>query len=225
MHTSFTGLQKQLLREVGVLLGSRSFKPKPSGQTFYSKQPYGWAAFHLSFIPHRPIDFDITADVALRFDAVEDLVNANYSHPLVRRSELKRTATIGAELGNISVGRPLRWTVSSEEDLGRVVPQIVAAFDEIGWPYIAAFSKMENVLSVLAKDDGSSHLHSPFHLSRWLSVIALAWLLKRYDELDDLIARGSSSLKERNEPFRERFEKLAAKLRSLPRGNDGSPIT
>ena len=68
-------LENRLLKELSSILPKYGFSAKYRGQTFYMPKPFGWAAFHLAFIPHREVDFDLTADIALRVDAVQEIVH------------------------------------------------------------------------------------------------------------------------------------------------------
>jgi hypothetical protein len=63
---------------------------------------------HLSFVCHTD-DFDVVVDVAVRHDAIEDRLNLD--RPRLSKRERAKTATVGVELGNWSMGQPLRWTV------------------------------------------------------------------------------------------------------------------
>ena len=65
-------IQKKFLNEIEKLrIAVWGFNAKPSGQSFYRKDPNGKWVFHISFIPR----FDITADVAVRNEAIEAIVN------------------------------------------------------------------------------------------------------------------------------------------------------
>ncbi len=69
-------LQKNLLANVGEKLTTFGFGGKAKQQSFYRPIDGGWACVHLSFIKHAD-DFDVTVDVGVRFDEVEELVNSN----------------------------------------------------------------------------------------------------------------------------------------------------
>jgi hypothetical protein len=212
MSRKWPQLQKQLLRQIGSRIAEHGFKANLAEQTFYSRRPSGWAALHLSFIPHGEIDLDVTADAAVRFDAVEQLVKPDSAVP---KSERGKTATVGGDLGNLKDHRHRWWTVSSEADVERVASEIAAAFIEIGIPYIDAFSDPEHVLSVLTSRDERAWLHLPFSDLRWMTIISLAWTLGRFGELDRLIKEGEHFLRSRNEQGLDRFLELATKLRAL----------
>lgn len=190
---------------VGAQLKEYGFVQKLSEQSFRKKVPLGLATCHLSFIPHGGQDFDITADVALRLDAVEELTNRG-----------EGTYTMGGDIGNLSVGRQRRWTVATEADLARVATEIVAALKETGFAFFARFSTLQHVYDVLVKNDIESSLYSPFRDVRWRSVLALAWLLGRTEELPHLIAEGEAFLRSKNDPSIRRFTDFASKIRSLP---------
>src|SRR5437867_11840937 len=102
-------LKEDLLNSLGKRVEAYGFAMKAREQSLYKRTPFGRLALHLSFIPHRA-DFDATADVAVRFDALEDLVNEG--NDLLSKAEKKGTFSLGADLGNISEGKQRRWTVS-----------------------------------------------------------------------------------------------------------------
>src|SRR6185503_3108745 len=109
-------LQKLLLHEMSRIVVKYGFGRKVHGQSFRLSKPFGWAAFHLAFIPHAEIDFDVTADVALRVDEVEKMLH-----------DSKEAATVGGELGNLSDGEQRRWTIASERDINPTVASIEQA--------------------------------------------------------------------------------------------------
>jgi hypothetical protein len=110
--------EHQLLNRLGERIIAFGFKPKPTGQTFYQVVETGKWTFHVSFIAHKT-DFDLTADVAVRVNAIEDLVN-EYDTKLAA-AEKRRSMTLGGELGNISEGSPKRWAISNVEDIPSVL--------------------------------------------------------------------------------------------------------
>jgi hypothetical protein len=90
-----------LLVELGNSLQRFGFPRKPRQQSFSRKLPDRTECVHVSFIPHSD-DIDLTVDIALRLNVVEDLVNA---FDLLRRDNDKRNSmTLGGELGNLSIG-------------------------------------------------------------------------------------------------------------------------
>jgi hypothetical protein len=205
MRGRWTLLQRELLKLVGAQLKEHGFSPRLSDQSFNKKVPLGLTTFHLAFIPHGEQDFDITADVALRLDEVEELTRPG-----------AKTYTVGGEIGNLSIGRQRRWKVASETDLAGVVSEVVEAFKVTGFHFLARFPTLRHTYSILAKNDFEAILYSPLDDVRWRSVIALAWLLGRREEVDRLIAEGEAFLRGNDHPSVSRFTDFASKLRSLP---------
>jgi len=76
--------------------------------------PGGRQSFHSAFVNH-DTDFDVTADVAIRFDAVGDMVNS--SETLLSEPEKRGTYTLGTELGNLDGTSHQRWTIEQESDV------------------------------------------------------------------------------------------------------------
>jgi hypothetical protein len=184
------------------------FPAKPESQTFFRDTPYGWDAFHISFIRHMD-DFDVTADVAVRIDALEELVNDG---DRAQKSRRDQTASIGAELGNIAQGVPLRWTVASPENVSEVARAIAEAFVQIGLPYIERYSDPNVMLDALAPNDRSAWLHSPFHSPRCKREVGLAILTGRRAELASLTERCREFLSARNDPGLASFEEFVSRL-------------
>ena len=178
-------LKKDLLSELGRLLAPHGFtkRSKRLEQSFRKKVAIGWHFFHVSFIPHKD-DFDVTADVAMRVDAVEDLLNQvrkDLSGLPQPKREQKETATIGAELGNIAGTGQRRWTVNSSRDVVPVASDIVEALKEIGLPYLEKYSDLDRLLGSLSRHDRNSWHLVPFDDVRRMVVVAVAHVLGRKD--------------------------------------------
>ena len=86
----------------------------------------------MSFIKHAH-ECDVTADVAIRVDALEDLLNE--WNATLSKAERKQTHSMGAELGNISEGRQRRWTLATEDDIPEAVSSVMELFESVGLPY------------------------------------------------------------------------------------------
>jgi hypothetical protein len=187
------------------------FESRPRDQRFVRRTPFGRQTFHVSFIRHAR-DCDVTADVAIRIDAVEDLLNE--SNATLSKAERKQTHTMGAELGNISEGRQRRWTLASEDDIPEAVSSMMALFESVGLPYLEKYSNLEQALAALSGDDRASWLHSPFHDLRAQLAVGLAFVLGRHERLDELIAAKARFLRERNDPGLDRFLAFAKEVKS-----------
>jgi hypothetical protein len=178
-------LEKALLGSVAERVGAFGFDKKVKGQSFYKQTSFGRLAFHLSFIKHEA-DFDVTANVAVRFDELEDLINED--NELLSEAMKKNTFSLGAELGNISGVGQKRWTVASPADVESVSRSIMDAFARIGVPYLEKYSNMETALDALSGDDQAAWLHSPLHDARAVRAIGLAFLLgdrERFAQIAD----------------------------------------
>jgi hypothetical protein len=176
----------------------------PKGQTFERKSETGRVAVHLSFIEHET-DFDVTTDVAIRFDSVEELVHR--SNELLSRREKLQTFTLGAELGNLKTGEPLRWTVKRNADVSAVAASILAELQAEGFPYIEEYSQVESALDVLSRDDREVWVHSPVHWERAKRACALLIVMGRRAEVRALGERKLAFLRSINDPSIPLFEK------------------
>lgn len=166
-------LEQTLLDAVATCLAMYGFK-KNKTQDIFKLYDWGKAAIHLSFIEHHN-DFDVTVDVAIRFDLLEDLVNKKNS--LLSAKEKKNTFSMGAELGNLKEGKPKRWTITGDTDFGVVAEEIRKCVVETAIPYIEQYCDMRKAIDILAGDDSAAWLHAPIHSERAKRAIALAWLL------------------------------------------------
>jgi hypothetical protein len=209
-------LQQDLLQMLSLAVVRYGFSAEFRGQSFYAPKPWGWAAFHLAFIPHAA-DFDITTDVALRFDAVEDLVNQNKED--LSPKEKKETPTIGCKVGNLSEGRQRRWTIASAADVKTVALDIESVLRANVVPYIERFSDLHQVYAVLVGPKKAARLHSPLLAARCKSTLAMAFILGRHDQIDGLIQQGEASLESKEVDLME-FSKFAAYIKQ--RVSDGA---
>jgi hypothetical protein len=198
--------QKALLSDLGPKLKSLGFTKK-RGQSFERVTESGRQACHVSFIEHEA-DFDVTADIAIRFDAVEELLNKGDG--LMTKSEKAETFTLGCELGNLTRGEQMRWTVSGPSDIPKVSEAIAAAFESAGMRYFDDLSSMERAFEVLS-DDELGQLHMPIDLRRTQSAIVLAYLLDRGD-LPAMVERKRKYLLSRDEPRMAVFEDFVGRL-------------
>ncbi|MDH5232439.1 MAG: hypothetical protein OEZ58_21680 [Gammaproteobacteria bacterium] len=167
-------LQKILLAGFGKRLAKYSFKARPRSQSFIRPTQSGYNSVHLSFINHKD-DFDLTLDIAIRFDEVEDMVNEFNQH--LTKKEKARTCTIGIELGNLTKGTQRRWTISSESDIQPVIDELMDEFTLHCEPYFEKYSTLTSVYEVLSSDERDSSINSPIHASRAKRSLAAANLL------------------------------------------------
>lgn len=201
-NSALRALQKGLLEHIGTKLPRFGFDKRRQGQSFYRLEPFGRSAFHVAFIEHAT-DFDVTADVAVRIDAVEELVNAE--NRLLSRKEKQNTFTAGAELGNIAEGRQRRWTVSNPNHLPLVASSIVQALESIGLPYLEEISDPERLLYILSGHDQKAWMSSPIHHHRCKTIVALAVYLGKKEAVPALIDECTSFLRDRGDPGIEAF--------------------
>lgn len=189
-------IQKELLSQLAKGLEPQGFRRRE--QSFVARMPGGSHIFHVSLINHTQ-DFNVTADVAVRHDALQDLVHE--SNSLLSKKEKQQTASVGAELGNIAEGRQKRWIVAGPEDAEGVCSSILAAFTDIGVPILLRFSSLDEVLDVCARDDQEARLYEPFLYMRAMKAVGSAFLLGRRDEFQRLVEYKSVYLREQGDDF------------------------
>lgn len=212
---SLKALGGSLIDRISPALVRHGFKFVKARQSWRKREASATCAFHLAFI-HHPADFDVTADVAVRLEALakllEDLLGgADAAAAVVGRF------TVGVELGNLTIGRQRRWTVATAEDVDQVAASLVEAFETIAQPYFRQYSDPERLLAVLSSDSPDSWIHAPFHHTRAIRAVALAFLLGRHGDFARLVERKRAFLLESKDPNAQRnlpvFEKVVEQLR------------
>lgn len=186
-------LQNELLRLFGDRVSHYGFVQKPREQYFYKKVPLGRVVFHLAFIKHKA-DFDVTADVAVRFDELEDLVNID--NKLITKKEKAETYSLGVEVGNLTAGSQMRWSIFSEADLSATTEALLSVFVDVALPYFEKYANLESAFEVLSRNDAVGRLHSPFNSKRAKRALGLAVLLGYSDLIPKLIDEAVTFMKE-----------------------------
>jgi hypothetical protein len=208
--TKAADLQKRLLDELASHVGAHGFEAKPVGQSFRRKTPSGRVSLHAAFVPHGG-DVAVTADVAVRLDALEDLVNETNAQ--LPKSEKQNTSSLGAELGNLSEGRQKRWTLVEPSDAATAAQSILALYELVGAPSLERLSDPENAFVVLSSNERDDWLWSPIHGARCQRAVGLAFLLGKRAELPALIEREEAFLKAKNDFGLKAFQQFVAHLR------------
>jgi len=185
-------VQIALFEAVSEKIAKYDFSGNQRDSCFYKRTPFGRLAFSLAFIRHRD-DADVTLEMAIRFDELEDLVNEHENR--LSKAQRKGTFSLGVELGNLSEGRQKRWTVANLEDVEPVAQSIMNSFVAIGLPYLEKYSDMRTALEVLSGDDRAAWLHSPFHDARAKRALGLAFLLGDREQFSQLAAAGDLCLR------------------------------
>lgn len=209
MKMKLKDVENAILDQLGTHVEKHGFKAKPTSQSFCREIPGACWVLHISFIRHKA-DIDMTADVAVRINAIEQIVNQFDTG--MTKAEKRTSMTLGAELGNISGHEPLRWTAANPDDIPLVVGSIVRKFEEIGLPYFSTYSDMEAVYRLLASNDPEDHVHSPILGARCMRAIAAAHLLGRSSELKELSHRCDAQLAEEDDLYLSDFRALRDSL-------------
>jgi hypothetical protein len=189
-------LQQKLLLFLGERISSYGFNKRPYGQSFIKLIPGGKISFHLAFIAHK-IDFDVTADIAIRFDDLEYLVNLD--NKVLSKKEKESTYSLGVELGNLCDGKQKRWNVSSEDELPVLVDQLIQYFEKYAVPYFEKYSIKQNAYALLSNNDQTAWIHCPVHSARAKRAVALALLLGYKDSIPNLIKQNVEFLRQKND--------------------------
>jgi hypothetical protein len=205
-------LQSTLLDEVGSRVAPLGFVRPKNSQSYKKRIEGGWQSFHLAFIKHSQ-DFAVTADVAIRFDRLEELIDKHT--PAESRNRLQNAmASIGAELGNIAGDGQSRWTVARATEIDSVANSIFQDFLSIGLPYLEKYCSLEAAVDAISGDDAAARLHSPFHHERALRAIGLSYLLRDARRFSRLAAAKEEYLRGRSDPGLQPFLKIKDALAS-----------
>ncbi|KSV75944.1 hypothetical protein N185_15980 [Sinorhizobium sp. GW3] len=203
------GLQDKLISELKNGVANFGFKYSSSTRSFIKKAENVEFSYHLSFIVHGA-DFDVTADLAVRHDNVERLVKAlTPPHPLLDGRE--RTWTIGVEVGNLTQGTQMRWSVATEQDVEVAVSGLIRIFQDVALPYFEQYSTPSSVYSMLLKDDKVAGLNSPLRVKRWTRIVTLASLLEP-EKLAHWVSKGLETLEEAGDRQLDEFKQIAEAL-------------
>jgi hypothetical protein len=215
-------VEREFLQSLGKRMASFGFDETPSGQSFYWPFESGKWAFHVSFIPHRD-DVDLTADVAIRLDSIEDLVN---EYDTKRNAAQKRQSmTIGGELGNLSEDRPHRWTLAAIDDIPQVSDQVARLFETVGLPFLKAHSDISTLNRVLSSSDSRDKLLCPLLGPRAMRAIASAHVLDENRDLTLLADQLEARLAEKEDVYLEDFRALRGALsKNRSRISEGTPV-
>jgi hypothetical protein len=200
-----------LMCAVAPQIAACGFK-KHGSREFEKRYEWGRAAIHFSFIEHDH-DFDVTVDVGIRFDAVEDLVHRN--NKLLTAKEKTNTFSMGAEIGNLTDGKPIRWTVASQAGVGHVAAEISGRIASTAIPYVERYGNMNRAIEVLSSDDDTAWIHSPIHGERAKRAVALALLLRDDRRANCLILSKSAFLRDRKDFGIADFEAFVGSLRKF----------
>lgn len=184
-------LQDELIKQLGIELSQLGFLTKASDQAFIRKFPGIRQSYHLAFIRHAA-DFDITADVAIRFDAVEDLLNKDSLY-LSKKAKMN-TYTLGCELGNMAEGQQHRWSITTASDVEHVAEDMFNYFQRFGLPYIEKYSELLTAFELIARTPEIPCLHTPFLEYRAKIALIMATLLARTGDLPSLVKRFEAAL-------------------------------
>src|SRR5205814_2871539 len=191
------GLQQELMRLLSNSLTRYQLAYQKGRQSFVKRIPGGRLSFHLSFVPHQN-DFEVTADFAIRNDAVEQLVHK--ANTRLSRSELKRTYAIGAEVGNFTDGARKAWPIKSADDIAGAAREILARLSHAHCHTTSATQSHAAMLEVLSRNDDVGRLHCPFDSWRCMKAVALASLSDR-SMAQELVGQGERFLTERGDAF------------------------
>lgn len=191
-----------LMGELALRLATVGFIPMRRDQAFRRGRPDGADIVHLSFVRH-PTSFDTTMDVAVRIDAIEEIVGA--SNAVLSASARKKTATVGVEIGNLSQGSHLAWNIDELTAIDRVALDIFLHVARFGLPFFARFGDIATVTTMLCRDDPEAMRYSPFHHVRASRAVAGLLALGMTGEAREIAGQKVAFMRELQDPNLEFF--------------------
>ena len=209
MTTDFIYFREILLDRVASKLSLYGFSRRSNSQEFSKKTAFGRNGFHLTVIKHKG-DFDLSADVAIRFDELEGLVNNNKK--FLSSKQKKETYSLGVDIGNITGEGDNLWTIVALPDIEPVSESLLSAFRTVALPYFEAYSDIETALQILSRDDQEAMLHSPVHTERAMRAIGLAYILGDRKRFSAISAAKTKFLISRKDPMVQSFLQLRDNL-------------
>ena len=167
-------------------LSGTGFKKNLSRQALSRKTETGRQHIHLSLVS-RISHVDVYVDLALRHDALDELVYEN-TVGWIDEKRKHETNTVGVDLGKL-VGPllPKPWSVDEKTDIDSVAESITFDLMLFGLPYLEKYSDLEQIFSSLRRGGRDADLLNIVPLSKALNLVGLAFLLRRFEIFDDLI--------------------------------------
>ncbi|WP_242245282.1 hypothetical protein [Bacillus cereus group sp. BfR-BA-01330] len=173
-------LKLKLLQGLGEELKEDGYKIRITQQDLVKKFDKGKIGIHLAFINH-PEDFDVTVDVGIRFDELENMKN-QWDEGLTSKEK-------------------------KETDILPVTIDILKEVKQYFIPYIYKYVYTENVFDLCVRDDDEAGLIGTiFDGTRAQNAIGLALLLNKEEMLERIIEKKKKYLKKRDKFQLELFE-------------------
>jgi hypothetical protein len=126
-------------------LGPHGFRK--SHQFFYKKAAIGRQILHIAFIPYKD-NVEININIDIRHEEIEKLDKI-----VLGEAYDVRTATIGAELGQLANRNSMIWSLNDPSLIPMVGMDIINTFWKIGWPFLEEYASLEKIYEVLISDD------------------------------------------------------------------------
>jgi hypothetical protein len=198
-------IERYLLGGVAHAYATQGFVLKPDLQLCIRSFNGGWQALHLNFVELSDA-LGVSADVAIRFDAVENIANAASS--LLTNKEKAATATMGCELGRLRDGKGVLLIVRSMEEAADALAQFVELINTVGMSYLDRYSDLNVAYEALVQDRPEGWMHKPGHAERAKRVCAMLVVMGRRAEVAG-VAREKldfmASVGDLSRPLFERF--------------------
>lgn len=171
---SIKACKTKLLESLEKRFSNSGFRK--SAGVFYKKTDFGMYSFHICFIDVG-ISVDVTADVGIRFDDLENLIHENVENSWLTEKEKKQTFSIGSEFGRLIFGNQKRYEINNEQEIEGAADLIMEDFKTVGEHYLNKYSDLSIVFETLLKRDRSAELLNAFPNRRAMNLIGIGLIL------------------------------------------------
>jgi hypothetical protein len=202
-------LQDALLDAIGASIVEYGFLPRKRMQRYVRKTEFGKLSYHVNFGP-RGAGIVAMSDVAVRFTALEDLVNSVNTEML--KAQRRDTYSVAQEVGALLGERWLEWDLDVPEKAPQVARSMMAAFEQGALPFLNRYSDMNRVFEVLAAAGPEAEFIVRLPSRQAKNAIALAYLFSARPRFDELVSLYRTRLQQSGDPNLPSFDRLVSEL-------------
>jgi hypothetical protein len=198
------GLREQLIAEIDKSMSKKGFTYVARCRAFDKPTDFGRVSLHI-MVMLGGTEFDVAADVGLRFDAVEAIRRPNRS--MLTEREKDDTFTFGCELGNLARTGWKTRRVADAVDAQTVARAIVNDFQKIGVPYLEKAADANAMLAILTEDCPEAGRNYCIGWACAEIAVAMSLWLKGEEAAREMYLKKHAYLEKRQDPnikfFRE----------------------
>lgn len=205
--TAYAELTSATMNAISDIMVPRGYRYAKSLGAFRKPNPLGCWQLHVAAIRHPSVDFDLSAGVGIRFDAVQEFL---FEGSVVKDSG-RGSVTVGSNLANIAGVGLMRWTVADANDVQSAAIGVVDAFDRVGLPYLLKYADPEAVMRKLMSNDADAWTLVPTIAHQRMKALALAHVLGKSNLVESIITK--AEVDSAGDPDMDQFRVLADRIR------------